>query len=189
MGFRPVERMSEAACRSLTMSACALQASVAEMLVNVISNSRVINSIVCKSLSCEHKQCGVHRIQAINTRRYYAMLQFRLAVTFQRQIVDAKSHTFNFACSDSVGLQSANAHAHPSLLAKLKKVNELARQPYGSTSQHVKRAIVCRPHTRICTHTGPTPTKDTNRTGHQITLGIDDEPFGIFIASRAFPRT
>jgi hypothetical protein len=102
VGFRPVERMSEAACRSLTIPACALQASAAEKLVNVISNSRVMNRIVCKSLSCEHKQCDVHRIQAINTRRHYAMLQFRLAVTFQRQIVDTKSHTFNFACSDSV---------------------------------------------------------------------------------------
>jgi C4-type Zn-finger protein len=102
VGFRPVQRMSEAAYRSLTIPACTFEASAAENLVNVVPHSGVVNSNVCKSLSCEHKLCDVHRIQAINTRRHYAMLQFRLAVTFQRQIVDAKSHTFNFACSDSV---------------------------------------------------------------------------------------
>jgi hypothetical protein len=94
--------VSEAACRSLTIPACALQASAAEKLVNVIPNSRVMNSNVCKGLSCEHTKCDIHRIQAINTRRHYAMLQFQLKVTLQRQIMDAKSHTFNFACSNSV---------------------------------------------------------------------------------------
>jgi hypothetical protein len=126
VGFRPIQRMSEAACRSLTIPACTFEASSAEKLVNVVSHSGAVNVDACKSLSCEDTRCDIHRVQDIDTRRYYAMLQFRLTVTFQRQIMDAKSHTFNFACSNSVVFQSANAHAYLWLLGKLKKANALA---------------------------------------------------------------